>query len=111
MGTTSMAAPFALLIISASLFFAAYGQRRREQPIVFEVFFMLGGLLAITASLILFNTLNIASVSFAGVVLPVFGILIWAYIILLFIMFVKLMLHTLEFVKIVVKTIRGRYHV
>jgi hypothetical protein len=70
---------------------------------------MLGGLLAIAASLILFNTLNIASVSFAGVVLPVFGILIWAYIILLLIIFVKLLLHLVEFVKIAIKSIfRGR---
>jgi cytochrome c biogenesis protein CcdA len=109
MAITSMVAPIALIIIAVCFFFTAYGQRKREQPIISEVFFMLGGLLAIAASLILFNTLNIASVSFAGVVLPVFGILIWAYIILLLIIFVKLLLHLVEFVKIAIKSIfRGR---
>lgn len=106
--TTQAIAPVALIILSAGLAYVAYGQRRKDQQIMFEIFFMFAGLLSLAAVMTLFNSLLIDGISFKDVVLPVFGALFWIYIILVFIVFVRLLIHAFELVKMAIQSFKNR---
>ena len=97
MTSSSIAVPAAFAVLSFGMFFLAFSYRSksdilRGKPELigwFDAFYVYGNIFALACLNTVFGVLNTASVPFSSVVLPVFQLLIYCYLFVNIVIFLK----------------------